>query len=412
MTRDRVLARALIEGRDVLLVDTGGLDPEAEEGIPRAIAAQVRRVLEQACVILFVVDTRAGPLPLDRHIADLLRRAERQVVVVANKADGPHQDTAWAEFHELGFAEVIPTSAEHRRGIVDLEVAIAERLPDEVPAGPVDDALRVAIVGRPNVGKSSLVNQLLGFEQQIVSDVPGTTRDSTDTRLRLGDREVVLIDTAGLRRPGRRADRLERGSAFMALQSIERADVALLLIDVIDGVTDQDAKIARMALDRGRPLVLVLNKWDAVDKSERRPEIAKQLERKLGFVPGAETAELSALTGKGTRKLLPKVIELMAEVHREVPTAEVNRALSEAVQRNSPPAAGRRRARFYYATQVSATPFTIAVFMNDPRLVPENYRRYLQSFFRKRFGVRSAPVRVQLRSRRRRDDTPEGAVPR
>ena len=413
VTRDRVVAPALIEGRDVLLVDTGGLDPEAEEGIPRAIAAQVRRLLEEACVILFVVDTRAGPLPLDRHIADLLRRAESQVVVVANKADGPQQDTAWGEFHELGFPEVIPTSAEHRRGIVDLEIAIAERLPARAEAAPEDEAPRVAIVGRPNVGKSSLVNRLLGFEQQIVSEVPGTTRDSTDTRLRLGDRELVLIDTAGLRRPGKRGDRLERGSALMALQSIERADVALLLIDVIDGVTDQDAKIARLALDRGRPLVLVLNKWDAVDPDERRPEIAKQLERKLGFVPSAETVEVSALTGKGTRKLLPTAIKLMAESRRQIPTPEVNRALAEAVERNSPPAAGRRRARFYYATQVSARPLTIAVFMNDPRLVPENYRRYLQGFFRKRFGVRSAPVRVHLRARRRGDPTPpEDAVPR
>ncbi len=404
VTRDRVAAEARIEGRDVLLVDTGGLDPEAEEGIPRAIAAQVRLIVEDAAVILFVVDARAGVLPLDRLVADLLRRADRQVVVVANKADGPLQDSASGEFHALGFEEVIPTSAEHRRGLVDLEVSIAERLPEQRAAAPADGAVRVAIVGRPNVGKSSLANALIGYEHQIVSDVPGTTRDSTDTHLRVGDQEVVLIDTAGLRRPGRRSDRLERGSAYMALRSIERANVVLLLLDAIEGVTDQDAKIARLALDRGCPLVLVLNKWDAIDPGERRRELHRNIERKLGFIPSPELLEVSAKTGKGTRRVLPRATALVRELRRSIPTPEVNRTLREAVERNQPPAAGRRRARFYYATQVAEAPLTIAVFMNDPKLVPENYRRYLQGFFRKRFDVRSAPVRVQLRSRSRASD--------
>jgi GTP-binding protein len=408
VTRDRVAAEAEIEGRAVLMVDTGGLDPEAEQGIPRAIRAQVERIVEEASLVLFVVDARDGLLPLDQDIADVLRRAEVPVVVVANKADGPQQDSATSDFFALGFAEVLPTSAEHRRGLADLGITIASRLPEPTPrAEERDDAVRVAIIGRPNVGKSSLLNRLVGEDHAIVSEEPGTTRDANDIRLAVGDRQVVLIDTAGLRRAGRRRERLERGSAFMALRSIERADLALLLIDVIEGVTDQDARIARLAMDRGRPLVLVCNKWDAVDPEERRREIALQLERKLGFVPDALICHLSALTGKGTRKLLPRALQLLEELRGSRPTSEVNRALRAAVYGHAPAAAGRRRARFFYATQVSDRPFTVMVFVNDPTLVTRNYRRYLESFFRKSFQLKSTPVRLLLRPRSGADDAEE-----
>ena len=407
VTRDRVVTEAVVESRRVLLVDTGGLDPEAEEGIESAIREQVARVVEAAAVILFVVDARDGVLPLDRQIADVLRRAERAVVVVVNKVDGPGQDTAYGEFHELGFAEVLPTSAEHRRGMRDLEIAIAERLPEpgEAARAADDIAPRVAIVGRPNAGKSSLLNRLLGEDWAIVSETPGTTRDSADTRLRVGKQDVVLIDTAGLRRPGRRTAALERGSAFMALRSIERSDVVLLVMDVKEGITDQDARIARLALDRGRPLVLVLNKWDAVDRAQRRPEIQHQIGSTLRFVPDPVSVQVSALTGRGTSRVLPRALALVAELRRSVTTAEINRALQEAVQRNPPPASGRRRARFYYATQTSSRPFTVLAFMNDPSLIPAHYRRYLESFFRRAFDQRSAPVRLRLRARGRADRT-------
>jgi GTP-binding protein len=404
VTRDRVVAQARIEGRELLLIDTGGLDPEAEQGIPAAVAAQVRRAIAEASVILLVVDLHAGLLPLDRQIADALRRAAGQVIVVANKADGPKHEHAAGEFHALGFPELIPVSAEHRRGLADLELAIAERLPAAAPEPETvapDRALRVAVVGRPNVGKSSLVNRWIGEGVAVVSPEPGTTRDSTDHRLRVGRDEVVLIDTAGLRRPGRRADALERGSAFMALRSIERAHVAVLVLDASEGVTEQDAKIARLAQDRGRPLVIALNKSDLVTGAERWRAVEKDLERRLRFVPEAGVRKLSALTGAGANRVLPAAVRLWKSTRRAVPTSELNRALHDALAGLQPPMGGRHRPKLFYATQTASEPFSVLVFASHPEAIPESYRRYLESFFRKRFALCSAPVRVRFRSRAR-----------
>ena len=412
VTRDRVASLTVLEGHELLLVDTGGLDPEAEQGIPAAIRRQVALVVADAAVILFVVDSIEGVLAGEQQIAELLRRAGRQVVVVANKADNPKLEAASADFHRLGFPEIIPTSAAHARGLVDLEMSIAERLPplsEVAPPARRTGAPRLAIVGRPNVGKSSLLNALLGEERNIVADEPGTTRDSTDSFLKVAGREVVLVDTAGMRKPGRRAERLERGSALMALRTLERADVGLLVLDAESGVAEQDAKIARLALDRGRPLVLVLNKWDVIEGTDRGAEVERQLERRLAFVPEPVVLRTSAKTGKGLGRLLPEALRLFDELDVEVPTAELNRALEEATSHNVPPLRGKRRARFFYVTQVAKRPLTLLVFMNDPTLIAPNYHRYLQGFFRKRFGVRSAPVRVLLRGRAERADDTTGA---
>jgi GTP-binding protein len=402
VTRDRVAATIWVGAREVLLVDTGGLDPAAEQGIPQAVHAQARRAIEDATVILFIVDAREGLVPLDREIAKLLRRAEQTVVLVANKADGPKQDLAATEFHALGFADVLPVSAEHNRGMGDLEPAIAARIPEPaaLPRKSDEEGLvRVAIVGRPNVGKSSLVNRLAGEERAIVSEQPGTTRDPTDFRLEVAKRPVVLIDTAGLRRPGRRDDPLERGSAWMALRSIERADVVVLLLDAVEGVTDQDARIARLALDRGRPLLLALNKWDALDPS-RRDATERSLDRRLHFIPERVVRRISARTGNGVDAVLPRSLEILDRASPEISTSEINRALGEALQQNEPPMRGRRRLRVYYGTQVSRRPFTVLAFVNDPALIPENYRRYLHSFFRRRFNIQAAPVRIRFRARK------------
>jgi len=404
VTRDRVAAVAAVEGRSVLLVDTGGLDPDAEEGIPKAIARQVENVLRDASVVLFVVSARDGVLPGDVQIADLLRRGGSSVVVVANKADGPTQDVSSGEFHALGFEEVLPVSAEHNRGVRDLEMAVEERLPPEEPVGDEPDAIRVALVGRPNVGKSSLLNRLIGETRAIVSDEPGTTRDACDTSLEVGGRSLVLIDTAGLRRAARRADRVERGSAYQSIRAVERAHVVVLLLDAIEGVTEQDARIARLTLDRGRGLLLVTNKWDAVDDASHRDLVRRELTRRLQFVPEPETLEISAKTGKGTHRVLPRAIGLFDALQRSFPTGEVNRALRAALAHNAPSLHGKRRARFYYATQIATLPPTILLFVNDPALVSRNYRRFLESWLRRAFEVRSAPLRLRLRRRPRGDD--------
>jgi GTP-binding protein len=405
VTRDRVVGEASIEGRDVLLVDTGGLEPEAEQGIPAAVRTQVQRAIEDAAVILFVVDLHTGLLPQDETIANLLRRARAAVIVVANKADSPRHEDASAEFHRLGFPLVVNVSAEHRRGLVDLEVSIASLLPP--PAPPVeaaDSALRLAIVGRPNVGKSSLVNRLVGEGVAVVSETPGTTRDATDHRLRVGDAEVVLIDTAGLRRAGRRSDALERGSALMALRGIERASVALLVADASEGVTEQDARIARLARDRGRPLAIALNKWDLVRTDARRKAVLADLERRLHFVADAPVLRISARTGAGCARILPAMIALARQASRVVSTSELNAALRDAVDALQPPMSGRRRPKLLYATQTSSDPFQVLVFASHPESIPESYRRYLQSYFRRRFDLGSAPVRVVLRARRAPED--------
>ncbi len=403
VTRDRVACVARIENRAVLLIDTGGLDPDAESGIPAAISRQVAQVLQDAAVVVFVVSARDGVLGSDLQVADLLRRQQSQVVLAVNKADGPAQDLASAEFYALGFDEVIPVSAEHNRGLRDLEISIAERLPPEPVRADADDSVRIALVGRPNVGKSSLLNRLLGTERNIVSNEPGTTRDATDTALVVEERPVTLIDTAGLRRAAKRSDHVERGSAYQSVRAVERAHIALLLLDAIEGVTEQDARIARLALDRGRGLMLLTNKWDAVTDPGERDRVRRELARRLAFVPEPEILEISAKTGKGTRKILPRALALYDSLRRTIPTAEVNRVLREAIAQNAPAVHGRKRARFYYATQTASVPLTILVFVNDPQLVPRNYHRYLESRLRRAFEIRSAPLRLRLRRRSRED---------
>jgi GTP-binding protein len=316
-----------------------------------------------------------------------------------------------AEFHALGFGELVATSAEHRRGLVDLEVALARRLPPPEPeaAEPTEQGgPRLAIIGRPNVGKSSLLNQLLGESRNIVADEPGTTRDATDAHLEVDGQPVVLTDTAGLRRAGKRRERLERGSAIMALRSLERCDAALLVLDAAEGVTDQDQRLARLALDRGRPLVLVLNKWDRVEAAGRGAQVAREIERRLAFVRDPVIVRTSALTGAGTGRVLPAALALLHAQERTPGTAELNRLLREAVETHAPPLAGRRRVHFYYCTQVSSHPFTLLIFVSDPALVSQSYRRYLESFFRRRCGVASAPLRLRLRRRPRGAESEAG----
>jgi len=408
VTRDRLAEEVEAGGRRVLVVDTAGLDPDAEKGLPGAVQAQARAAVEEADAVLFVVDGKAGCLPEDEAIARALRRSDRPLVLVVNKIDVPGHAARATEFHRLGISPLVPTSAEHGSGAFDaLEAAVAGLPPAGAPAPDAAEGLRIAIVGRPNVGKSSLVNRLLGQERVVVSDEPGTTRDAIDTRLEHDGRSYGLVDTAGIRRPGRRTLTVERGSALMAVRSLERADVALVVIDAEEGFTDQDARVAGLARQRGRPTGVLANKWDRVQERSgpERKRLRDEIRNGLRFMADAPVLEVSARTGRGTVRILPLADELAQAGRREVPTAELNRWLQDATARHEPAMAQRgprkRAIKFFYATQTAVSPPTFVLFCTEPTAVSPSYRRFLENRLRERFGLTGTPVRLRLRARSR-----------
>jgi GTP-binding protein len=407
VTRDRIVEEVEVEGRRVLLVDTAGLDPDAQEGLPAAVQAQAWSAVEEADAILFVVDGQTGRLPDDADLAHTLRCTDKPVALAVNKIDVPKHEPRVADFHTLGFETTQGVSAEHGGGAWDLLESLVAALPAPVAEeGPGDEALRIAIVGRPNVGKSSLANRLVGEERVVVSSVPGTTRDAVDIRLERDGHSFLLVDTAGLRRPGRRTEATERASALMTVRALERADVALVLIDAHEGFTDQDAKVASLARERGRACAVLANKWDLVP-SEEAERVLDGLTRGLRFMPDAPVLRISARTGAGIGKLFETAQELHAVAERRIPTAELNRWLQEAVRKHEPAMAqkGRRKRplKFFYATQLGVRPPTFALFCTDPKAVQASYRRFLENRLRESFDLAGTPVRIQLRQRGGRD---------
>lgn len=409
LTRDRLVEEVEVAGRRVLLVDTAGLDPDADAGVEAAVQAQVRAAIEEADAILLVVDGQAGLLPQDAELARTLRRTRKPFALAVNKVDRPEHAVRVAEFHRLGLSLVRGVSAEHGGGAFDLLEELVGALPAPAEAKPRGEELRVAILGRPNAGKSSLLNQILGAERVVVSELPGTTRDAIDIRVERGEASFVFVDTAGLRRPGRR-DRLgERGGALMALRALEAADVALVLIDASEGPTDQDARILSMVVERGRAAAVVLNKWDLVMASG--PSAAKRihdaLDRQLPGLAHFPVAQVSARTGRGVGRLFA-LIRQLGDAHRaKIATAELNRWLQESVARHEP-AMGQRGVRkrpikFFYATQTGVAPPTFALFCTEPEAVQPAYRRFLENRLRERFGLEGVPVRLRLRARTRKE---------
>ena len=412
LTRDRIVEEVEVAGRRVLVVDTAGLDPDAEAGLAAAIQAQVRAALAEADAIVLVVDGKAGLLPEDERLARELRRTEKPVALAVNKIDHPLHRERTAEFHALGLEPMEAVSAAHGIHVWDLLEALVERLPagPEAPVAPEEEAgegaLRMAVVGRPNVGKSSLVNRLLGEERVVVADEPGTTRDAVDTHLVHGGHAYVLVDTAGLRRPGRRAGVAERGGALMAVRSIERAHVALVVIDGSEGLTDQDARVAGLVQERGRPALVLANKWDRVG-GEAGPDpqrVLGEIGRRLRFMPDAPVLAVSARTGFHVERIFPLVRRLHEAARRRIGTAELNRWLEGATARHQPALGQRgtrkRPIRFFYATQTAAAPPTFVLFCTDPAAVKRSYRRYLENSLREAFGLEGVPLRLRLRARR------------
>ena len=405
LTRDRLYGVAEWRSREMSVVDTAGLELSPEASSASAIEAQTRVAIEEAQVIVFLLDVREGVTAIDRDIASMLRRSGRSVVVAANKADDPRQGYLEHEVLELGFPDVVRLSGQHGIGVDDLLDAILTGLPpaEETEVGE-EAAARIAIMGRPNVGKSSLLNQLLGDQRAVVGELPGTTRDPVDTELLFDGLPVRLVDTAGIRRRSTARDRLERVGLMRGIRAMERSDVVLLVLDASAGVLAQDQHVAGYALEAGRGLVLVVNKVDLRERPERRANYwSNQLRSEFRFVPHAPVVTVSALTGEGMQKVLPAALEVVGHRHLRVPTNELNRVLREAFLRRPPPSFHGKRLSLKYATQAASETPTFVLFVNDVNLLHFSYRRYLENRLRERFGFAGNPIRIVLRSSEAQD---------
>ena len=402
LTRDRHYGRARAGDREFLCVDTGGFEPVATSGILFEMAKQAKAAIAESDAIVFVVDGRAGLAPQDRDIAELLRRSGRPIVLAVNKTEGLPPERTVAEFHELGLGEPLPISAAHGenvRDLVDIALAAAGKPEDTTPDDSVDGerGIRVAVVGRPNVGKSTLVNTLLGEERVIAFDEPGTTRDAIRLDFERGDRRYTVIDTAGVRRRGKVSETIEKFSVIKTLQAIEDAHVVILLVDAVTGITEQDAHLAGHILETGRALVVAINKWDAAN-AEQRVIVNRELERKLGFLAFAQQLPISARDGRNVEKVLRAVDAAYAAAMAKLPTPRLTRTLQLAVQRQQPPRAGAVRPKLRYAHQGGMNPPLVIVHGSALQHVPDAYRRFLEHFFSDAFKLRGTPLRIQFKT--------------
>lgn len=422
-TRDRQHAEAEWQGIAFTLVDTGGLEDldTVSRGDAEPLAIDSRQFLTEmraqadlaiaaADVIVFVVDLTTGITAADQEVADILRRADKPVIIAANKADNPALRADAAEFYALGFDRVFPISAMHGSGVGDMLDAVIEAMPHTTPEtfDEEDDSLKIAIVGRPNVGKSSLLNKLLGEDRVIVSPVAGTTRDSIDTRLTWEGEPVTLIDTAGIRRRGKIDRTVERWSVLRAFKAIRRSDVVFLMVDAEDGVTAQDAHIAGYVLDDLKSVIVLVNKWDLIEKDTHTvQEFTWHVRDRLKFLPYAPIMYVSALTGQRVSRLLPLANEIWEVRFKRVPTAEVNRVLRDAVMRQPPPAKAGRQLKIRYGSQVAVDPPKFVIHINDPKLLHFSYARYLENRLRDRHPFLGTPVLLDFRGRPE-DEQPGG----
>jgi GTP-binding protein len=408
VTRDRNYGDAEWDEVPFTVVDTGGFAGQVDDSFADAIRQQVFQAIEDADAVIMMMDGKYGLSPFDRDIVDRLRDAGKTVFYVVNKIDGPEQENALVDFYRLGLEKVYPLSAEHRYGLVDLLDALVKTFPPSTDA-PRDE-IKIAVVGRPNVGKSSLINRLIGQPRHLVSDIPGTTRDAVDSVLTHHGQQYRLIDTAGIRRKGKVSQKLEKFSIMKALRSLDRCDVALILIDASEGITDQDISVAGYAYDRGCGCIFLLNKWDLVEKDHRTVKAyTERLHMEAKFLTFAPVMTISALTGQRLQRIFQLVKEVYEQYAARIPTGRVNRILEQAMKDNEPSLHRGRRIKFYYATQASSQPPTFILFVNYPEAVHFSYRRYLLNQIRSAAGLDKTPVRLLLRQRSGRlefKDTP------
>ena len=405
VTRDRIYADTSWLDKEFTLIDTGGIEPESKDVILSQMREQAQIAIDTADVIVFITDVRQGLVDADSKVADMLRRSGKPIVLVVNKVDSFEKFMPDVyEFYNLGIGDPHPVSAASRLGIGDMLDAVVEYFPEQSGEEEEDERPRVAIVGKPNVGKSSIINKLLGEDRVIVSDVAGTTRDAIDTDIVHDGREYVFIDTSGLRRKNKIKEEIERYSIIRTVTAVERADVVLVVIDAVEGVTEQDAKIAGIAHERGKGIIVVVNKWDAIEKNDKTMrEYEKEVRRVLSFMPYAEIMYVSAKSGQRLPKLYDMIDMVIANQTLRVATGVLNEIMSEAVAMQQPPSDKGKRLKLYYITQVSVKPPTFVIFVNDKELMHFSYTRYLENKIREAFGFKGTSLRFFIRERKEKD---------
>lgn len=402
VTRDRIYADVSWLDREFTLIDTGGIEPESRDIILSQMREQAQIAIDTADVIMFITDVRQGLVDADEKVANMLRRSKKPVVLVVNKVDDfkKYMPDVY-EFYNLGIGEPIPVSAASMLGIGDMLDEVIAHFPERNAEEEEDDRPKIAVIGKPNVGKSSLINKLTGEKRVIVSDIAGTTRDAIDTAVKYCGREYVFIDTAGLRRKSKIKEELERYSIIRAVTAVERADVVVIVIDATEGVTEQDAKIAGIAHDRGKGIIIAVNKWDAIEKNDKSvKEHSDRIRQVLSFMPYAEILFISAQTGQRLNKLYEMIDVVMANNSMRLATGVLNEIVAEAVAMQQPPSDKGKRLKIFYITQVSVKPPTFVVFVNDKKLMHFSYTRYIENRIRDAFGFRGTALRFIIRERK------------
>ena len=405
VTRDRIYAEVNWLDKEFTLIDTGGIEPDSRDVILSQMREQAQIAIDTADVILFMTDVKQGLVDSDSKVADMLRRSHKPVILVVNKVDNFNKMMPDVyEFYNLGIGDPVPISASERIGIGDMLDKVLAYFPEGAGQEEEDDRPRVAIVGKPNVGKSSIINRLIGKDRVIVSDIAGTTRDAIDTAVTWNGKEYVFIDTAGLRRKSKIKEELERYSIIRTVTAVERADVVVMVIDAVEGITEQDAKIAGIAHDRGKGIVIVVNKWDAIEKNDKTIyKYTNEVRNTLSYMPYAEIMYVSALTGQRLPKLYDMIDMVIENQTLRIATGVLNEIMTEAVAMQQPPSDKGKRLKLYYITQVAVKPPTFVIFVNDKELMHFSYTRYLENKIREAFGFRGTSLKFFIRERKEKD---------
>jgi GTP-binding protein len=400
VTRDRLYATIEWDDRNLVIVDTGGFDSSDKEELLGRVKKQVEMAIEEADLVILLFDGRTGPVFADEELIMLLRHSQKKVVYAVNKIDGPEHEHLSMEFYSFGIDKIFPISSAHGYGIGSLMAQLIADLPVMEHAQEDEDKIKIAIIGRPNVGKSSLINKIIGTDRLIVSEIPGTTRDSVDISFQKEGKSYLLIDTAGIRRRGRVKEKIEKFSILKALKTINRCHISVILLDAHAGIYEQDMKICGYGLERGCGMIIAFNKWDLIkNNTPLITSLENSIDRKLGFVSFVPTINISALTGERVNKLFTVVDRVWAQYNSHVPTPAINKTLEDIVKRHPPPFIGGKRPKFFYATQVSIHPPVFILFVNRPDSIHLSYKRYLINQLRKQFGLNLIPIKVFFRER-------------